>query len=703
MTDHDRNLIRRIFFEVVELPPLQRAAALDRLCAGNAHLRTEVERLLRADADAEDFMSRPTGAGMDVIASELPTASIAPITEKPGEIIGPYKLLQVIGEGGFGTVFMAEQQKPVVRKVALKIIKLGMDTRQVVARFEQERQALALMDHPNIAKVFDGGATDSGRPYFVMELVRGVPITEYADANNLSPQERLELFIPVCHAVQHAHHKGVIHRDIKPSNILVTLHDGKPVPKVIDFGVAKATQSRLTEKTLFTEHKQLIGTPAYMAPEQAELSGLDIDTRADVYALGVLLYELLTGTTPFDATSLLEAGYAEMQRIIREVEPPKPSTRVATLGGDIATTTAAKRRIEPTRFAPLLRGDLDWMVMKALEKDRTRRYDTAVDFVQDIERHLAGEPVVAAPPSAAYRVRKFVRRNKARVILAASISLCVVAAVGVSTIMWLKTEREVRFREAQIRYSEMFGSGWWDVQHGNLDQGSRKMRDGLEGWESLLGGGNREVIARWAQYSELMCGHGVTDEGLRAADHGMKLRIKHLGEADVWTIGFARQAAWAAECAGDERARESFLRDGAMRALLHVPLGKQVRREATWDYAAWLAANERQTEALPFMNETVLSLEQEEGVDPHLLQTARAALEAIQQSREARAKLEPVITQRLRGGAGIAELREAYAADQSLTPEERTAAMAILFQKQQDAQRPPQSPQPADRPFSNEP
>lgn len=345
--------------------------------------------------------------------------------------IGPYRILQELGEGGFGAVYMAEQEHPFRRRVALKVIKLGMDTRQVVARFEQERQALALMDHPNIAKVLDAGATEQGRPYFVMELVRGVPITAYCDSAQLSTRERLELFVPICQAIQHAHQKGVIHRDIKPGNILVTLHDGKPVPKIIDFGIAKATDHRLTERTLFTEHHAMVGTPAYMSPEQAELSGLDIDTRTDVYSLGVLLYELLTGTTPFKDAELRAAGYAGMQRMIREQEPPKPSTRVSTLG-DAVAAIAHRRKVEPKRLGTLLRGDLDWVVMKALEKDRTRRYDTAADLGQDIQRHLTGDAVQAAPPGAAYRVRKFVRRNKGLVIAVGAVSAALLLGLSIA-------------------------------------------------------------------------------------------------------------------------------------------------------------------------------------------------------------------------------------------------------------------------------
>src|SRR5437773_598436 len=333
------------------------------------------------------------------------------ITEGPGTLIGRYKLLEQVGEGGFGIVYVAEQREPVKRRVALKIIKLGMDTRQVIARFEAERQALALMDHPHIAKVLDGGATETGRPYFVMELVRGIKITDYCDHNQLSTSQRLGLFTQVCQATQHAHQKGIIHRDIKPSNILVTLHDGKPVPKIIDFGIAKATQQELTEKTVYTQFQQFIGTPAYISPEQAELSGLDIDTRSDIYSLGVLLYELLTGQTPFDGKKLVGAGLDEIRRIIREQEPPRPSTRISTLTAEEQTTVAKRRQVELPKLVSQIRGDLDWIVMKCLEKDRSRRYDTANGVASEIEHFLKDEPVTARPPSAAYRFQKLVRRN----------------------------------------------------------------------------------------------------------------------------------------------------------------------------------------------------------------------------------------------------------------------------------------------------
>jgi serine/threonine protein kinase len=363
-------------------------------------------------------------------------------SEKPGDRIGRYKLLEKIGEGGCGIVYMAEQTEPIRRRVALKIIKLGMDTRQVIARFEAERQALALMDHPNIAKVLDAGATDTGRPFFVMELVKGVRITDYCDQNSLSTGERLGLFMQVCHAIQHAHQKGIIHRDIKPSNILVTLHDGVPVPKVIDFGIAKATsQQLLTDKTLFTALHQFVGTPAYMSPEQAELSGLDIDTRSDIYALGVLLYELLTGKMPFDARDLLAAGMDEMRRIIREQEPPKPSARLSTLEIADLSTVAKCRQAAPPALIHLVRGDLDWIVMKCLEKDRTRRYETANGLASDLLRHVKNEPVVARPPSNAYRFQKMVRRNKLVFAAGTAVGAAVLIGLAVSTFLFIQERR----------------------------------------------------------------------------------------------------------------------------------------------------------------------------------------------------------------------------------------------------------------------
>ncbi len=411
--------------------PAERGRFLDHACQGDQVLRNRIESLLSAHAADKGFLP------LDPEEQTRLTSEPAP-REGEGSIIDRYKLLQNIGEGGCGVVYMAEQQEPVVRRVALKIIKLGMDTKQVIARFEAERQALAMMDHPNIAKVLDAGATEAGRPYFVMELVRGIPITEFCDQQNLDTKDRLKLFMDVCSAIQHAHQKGVIHRDIKPSNILVTMHDHKAVPKIIDFGIAKATQQRLTDKTLFTQFHQFIGTPAYMSPEQAQMSGLDIDTRTDIYSLGVLLYELLTGRTPLNAQELTKADYDEMRRRIREEEPVYPSTQISTMDHVELTTTAKRRNTEPARLNRMMRGELDWIVMKALEKDRNRRYETAAELSLDVQRYLNFEPVKAAAPSSLYRFRKFARRNKAALITAAIILILLSVGSVVSTTLAIK-------------------------------------------------------------------------------------------------------------------------------------------------------------------------------------------------------------------------------------------------------------------------
>jgi eukaryotic-like serine/threonine-protein kinase len=386
--------------------------------------------LLRASAEAESVFE----ANNTVPEAPATIRLDLPIDESAGTLVGRYKLLQKIGEGGMGVVYMAEQTEPVTRKVALKIIKLGMDTRQVVARFEAERQALAMMDHPNIARVLDAGATESGRPYFVMELVQGVPVTEYCDKAKLPAKERLKIFIQVCQAVQSAHQKGIIHRDLKPSNILVTLHHGEPMPKVIDFGIAKATNQKLTEKTLFTQHATMIGTPAYMSPEQAEISSLDVDTRTDIYSLGVLLYELLTGSTPFPEKRLRSMGYGEMQRVIADEEPERPSTRLSTMAHEQKSVVATNRGADLAELGRQLRGDLDWVVMRCLEKDRRRRYETANGLAADIQRHLSNEPVTARPPSAAYKLQKFVRRNKLAFVAAAAVIVALVAGLSLATI-----------------------------------------------------------------------------------------------------------------------------------------------------------------------------------------------------------------------------------------------------------------------------
>lgn len=413
-------------FEVARTIPDENArkAYLGQVCGDRTALMARVEALLEAHQADPDYLS------IDASTADTMDLPSGP-AEQPGQEIGPYKLLEQIGEGGFGMVYVAEQERPVRRKVALKVIKPGMDSKEVIARFEAERQALALMDHPNIAKVFDAGTTEAGRPYFVMELVRGIPITDYCNKKRLNTKQRLELFVSVCQAMQHAHQKGVIHRDVKPSNVMITEHDGTPVPKVIDFGVAKAIHQRLTEHTIYTRHQQIVGTPLYMSPEQAELSAFDVDTRTDIYSLGVLLYELLTGTTPIDRQRLNEAAYDEIRRIIREEDPPKPSTRVSTMGPGSVTDDAMSRP-EFRRLGSVLRGDLDWIVMKSLEKDRSRRYETASSFADDIKRHLENEPVLASPPSVTYRLGKFIRKRKGLVVATTAVAASLIVGLTAS-------------------------------------------------------------------------------------------------------------------------------------------------------------------------------------------------------------------------------------------------------------------------------
>jgi serine/threonine protein kinase/WD40 repeat protein len=444
---------KSIFAQALEITDArQRGAFLRQACEGDAALQSEIEEMLHLHDQAGGFMQNPGAfAPTHLFGSDA-------LAEKPGTLVGHYKLLQQIGEGGMGVVFMAEQEQPVRRKVALKIIKPGMDSRQVIARFEAERQALAMMDHSNIAKVLDAGTTESGRPYFVMELVHGVPITEYCDANRLSNTERLELFVPVCQALQHAHQKGIVHRDVKPSNILVTQYDDKPVPKVIDFGVAKAMEQRLTEKTLFTQYGTLVGTFEYMSPEQAELNAFGVDTRSDVYSLGVLLYELLTGTTPLEKSRLRSAAYGELVRIIKEEEPPRPSVRIS-MSGTLAKLAAA-RKTDAAKLSALVKGELDWIVMKCLEKDRTRRYDGANSLAKDVQRYLSNEAVEACPPTLGYRLQKLYRKNRATVWVGSTIAAVLLLATGVSVTFGIRAKRAELLAARSAKDAIAKGEAW---------------------------------------------------------------------------------------------------------------------------------------------------------------------------------------------------------------------------------------------------
>ena len=554
-----------------------RRAFLDEACAGRPELRARIESLLEAAAAAESFFKdaarfelplpgEPAGPGENFDAE--PAAA-----EGLGTRISHYKLLQKIGEGGCGIVYMAEQEQPVRRRVALKIIKLGMDTKSVIARFEAERQALALMDHPNIARVLDAGATEKGRPYFVMELVRGVRITDYCDQNNLDTSQRLDLFVQICHAIQHAHQKGVIHRDIKPSNVLVTLHDGVPVPKVIDFGIAKATEFRLTDKTLFTAYEQIIGTPAYMSPEQAEMSGLDVDTRSDIYSLGVLLYELLTGRPPFDPKKLLQHGLDGMRRTLREQEPRRPSTMVTTLQRTELTATAEHRQAEPPKLISLLKGDLDWIVMKALEKDRRRRYETANGLAMDIKRYLGSEPVIARPPTRFYRLQKLVRRNK--VVFAAGCAVAAALFVGiiVSTRLYLlekaALQRAVvaeeqaelaRANEAQMRRlaenRAKITQAKVLLNDDNYDEADQLMQDFSITQPS---GEGADVFRTLGEY------HALRNEWKQAAGRfNVMSQINQLDGADAGTLDCLRYGPALIE-AGDVAGYERFRQDAVAR------------------------------------------------------------------------------------------------------------------------------------------
>ena len=507
-----------------------RAEYLYQVCGADQNLCERVNTLLRAYEEQASFLDSPPGG------NALPTIDYRPITEQPGTVIGPYKLLQQIGEGGMGVVFMAEQSEPIQRTVALKIIKPGMDTRQVIARFEAERQALAMMDHPNIAKVLDAGTTDSGRPYFVMELVKGVPITKYCDEKHLPLRARLELLLPVCQAVQHAHQKGVIHRDIKPTNVLVAEYDDRAVPKVIDFGVAKATAQKLTDRTMFTEFGQVLGTVEYMSPEQAKLNQLDIDTRSDIYSLGVLLYELLTGSTPFGRKRLNEAAFDEALRIIREEEPQKPSTRLSTT--DQLPSIAANRHSEPARLSKVVRGELDWVVMKALEKDRNRRYETANDLAADVQRYLHDELVQARPATRMYRFKKFARRNKAGVLAGSTIVAALALGVIGTSLGLVRAESHRRsevaarrlaqknFDEARATVRQLLNVSNEDLYDvpGLQPLRVKLMQSAVEHYESFVNGSSLDPAPR-AELARLYVMYGFTAEDIGANSRNVTMPL----------------------------------------------------------------------------------------------------------------------------------------------------------------------------------
>ena len=562
-----------IFSAALELAdPDSRARYLDVACATRPEVRERIEALLRNAADASQFLESPL-PGLGVPFDERPP-------ELPGTAIGPYRLLQIIGEGGMGVVYMAEQKEPVQRQVALKIVKPGMDSRQIIARFEAERQTLAMMDHPNIAQILDAGATDSGRPYFVMELVEGVPITTYCDESQLTLRGRLELFVPVCLAIQHAHQKGIIHRDIKPSNILVSLYDGVPVPKVIDFGVAKATDAKLTAKTMFTGFGQLIGTIEYMSPEQAQLNQLDVDTRSDIYSLGVLLYELLTGTTPFDQSRLRTVAFDETLRIIREEDPPKPSTRLSS--SDTLPAIAANRHTEPARLSKAVRGELDWIVMKALEKDRNRRYETASGLAMDLKRYLQNEPVQAHPPSPMYRFRKFAGRNKGMLGAGAVVAAALLLAVG--SFGWMLRDQTARQIEAELRV------------HSAVEEATR-LRD-QKRWADA-----RSAVRR----AEVLLATGDSQADLRRQLHGLlaelemvdrleRIRLSQTQVKNEWWDQAGADPAYAAAfrefgidvarldaAVAAERVRGSAIREQLVAALddwsFVIPRNEAARRE----------------------------------------------------------------------------------------------------------------------------
>jgi serine/threonine protein kinase len=594
-----------IFLNARELPDAaERSAYVAQACGVDSTLRAKVEAMLNDVADAANFFEQTERL-----------AGTHPVSEAPGAIIGRYKLLQKIGEGGMGVVYMAEQREPVIRKVALKIIKLGMDTRQVVARFEAERQALALMDHPNIAKVLDAGATETGRPYFVMDLVQGLPITQFCDDAQLSTRERLDLFLEVCSAIEHAHQKGIIHRDIKPSNILVTVHGHKPVPKIIDFGIAKALQQRLTEKTLFTQFQQFVGTPAYTSPEQASLSGLDIDTRSDIYGLGVLLYELLTGTTPFHENELLRAGLDEMRRTIQEREPSRPSARLSTLQGEDLAKAARHRASEPPKLICLVRGDLDWIVMKCLEKDRARRYDNANGLAADLKRYLGNEPIVARPPSAGYRLQKWIRRNKVQFAALSIIAVILVAATAVSTWQAMRATHAQRAFQEQAETAQtvknfllkqLLGSG--DAWAGrSFDTNNRMIVERIS--DEIEGGifTNQPVVEAEVRHAlgDALSTMDNFPRALHQYEKAFALRQKVLGDAHSETLLSASQIGYMLYSLGRHTEADRLLDDAIGKARAASMIKTHGAAEALFTRGWRLSFDGQSEKAMPYITEAL--------------------------------------------------------------------------------------------------
>jgi serine/threonine protein kinase/Flp pilus assembly protein TadD len=575
-----------LFHQALETPAEERGRFLDRACGSDIHLRRRLEALLQANDNPGDFLRGPAVCATAACLDHPPAGVRRDEAERPGARVGPYKLLQLIGEGGMGAVWMADQEQPVRRKVALKLIKPGMDTAQVVARFEQERQALALMDHPNIARVLDAGATAGGRPFFVMELVKGTPITKYCDEHHLTVAERLRLFVAVCQAVQHAHQKGVIHRDLKPSNVLIAPYDGKPVVKVIDFGVSKAAALRLTERTLFTEFGAIVGTLEYMSPEQAELNNQDVDTRSDIYSLGVLLYELLTGTTPFERKRLEETALLEVLRLIREEEPPPPSTRLST--ADDLPTVAGNRGLEPRRLTGLVRGDLDWIVMKALEKDRNRRYETANALATDILCYLNDEPVQAGPPSAGYRIRKFLKRHRRWLVTAAVFGVALLLAVGAiaGSIGWAARDRASRLAtiEGEI------GRALKEVERLHQECDAPGAKAALGRAEALLNAGasdeeRRREVSQWR--ADLGLAARLEDIRLQqAARVGGDLDLQGSDPASAYREAFCEYGIDVGALDADEAARRiraSAVKRQLVSALHDWAWGKVRLRQGGWE------------------------------------------------------------------------------------------------------------------------